>query len=306
MSKRKACPDDLPSAKRRCKGSTSYEEKQLFKYRFWKHIFELNEAALRDLLEEGNPVGNLDFTFCMPSDRHGYNFIPLPPVRDLGMFETDQKEAHAIYYTIHQINLAIRHYTHCCGKQVSEILGEWYYDSDEREYLPNGAYFDPATKETIIGNIIRLLCQHGLSTSAPFRDFVDTLDGFRIEICTVFGYLLEEDLVSNLRMGVFERMLESKDQPMREEYYQLVLWERPEDFNRLVDVYPLTSYDELHAWCENDEDMTRRLWRLRLSRLDPTRWPTFKDVPNVSREELEAMFSGHPSVVDCEDADDDE
>ena len=156
----------------------------------------------------------------------------------------------------------------------------------------------------VVENMMRLLWRHGLNTSLNWSENYDCGKNYdlRIVVHNVFGILLAWELPNiHANIGIFERMLESKDHPMREEYYQLVLWERPEDFNRLVDVYPLASYDELHAWCDKDENMTKRLWKLRLSRLDPTRWPTFEDVPDVSREELEAMFSGHPSQVQLTD-----
>lgn len=281
---------------------STYEQKQLFKYRFWKHIFELDYDALSDLLEEGNPVGHLNFPFCVPSDRHGFNFIPALSVQD-NTGDTDNplirddckdhgiRQIHDMNCNIHETNMAIHYYLCSNGKQVSEILGIWNFEPDENR-LPTGAHID----DDIPYMILCLLCQHGLSTSARWIDYVGEKNGFRVELSTVFGGLLVMDWCDN-----FERMLESKDHSMREEYYQLALLEHPEDFNRLVDVYPLASYDELHAWCDKDEDVTKRLWKLRLSRLDPTRWPTFEDVPDVSREELEAMFSGHPSQVQLTD-----
>ena len=51
----------------------SYAEKQLFKTRFWKHIWNLDPESLRELLDEGNPIGHVNFPFRVPSD-HGYVF----------------------------------------------------------------------------------------------------------------------------------------------------------------------------------------------------------------------------------------
>lgn len=189
---------------------TSYAEKQLFKTRFWKHVWDLDPESLRDLLEQGNPVGNLDFKFRVVTG-HGYTF-------------------HTAYNGEYvEVNTAIGNYLASNAKTAVDILWEIMYECKNEPFLA-------------------LPC------------------GSTTVNCDAFETCVEVAMILWAYGGLDEDKINS-----------------------------------LFKWCEHHTthnlSIGKKLWKLRLVTLDPVKWPTTNAFDDVSTEELQAMYEGHPKNV---------
>ena len=262
----------------------SYSDVQTFKSCFWKHVWELDPESLRDLLKEGNPVGHVDFKFRVPS-HHGYDFIPAYE----GMYSACSK-------THGGQNKAIDNYLECHDKTAVEIL--WSMLLRIGEYglvLPSGARIND--DYTVVTETLVALWRNGATNvsglSYVWHDeevLVRVKDLSGVVLINIWGHPDKEQ--EQLMEEFFERSCTA--QP---EHYQLMLLLHPRHFNRFLNTFPLYDMDDLFDWCKADTDVTEKLWKLRLVKLDPKRWPTVDDLDDISVEELKAMYEGHPLVV---------
>tara|TARA_B100001059_G_scaffold236172_1_gene285247 strand:+ start:181 stop:843 length:663 start_codon:yes stop_codon:yes gene_type:complete len=131
----------------------SYAAKQLFKKRFWKHIWELDSESLRDLLDGVNPIGNVTFQFRVPSD-HGYRFQPAYD----GSTPKDpiNVQPHVSF------NEAIESYLYSGGETAAVIVLHMLHSMGTGFLtLPCGAIFDECLARDIILEIVMILWEHG-------------------------------------------------------------------------------------------------------------------------------------------------
>ena len=264
----------------------SYSDVQTFKSRFWKHVWELDPESLRDLLKEGNPVGHVDFKFRVPS-HHGYDFIPAYE----GMYSACSK-------THKGQNKAIDNYLGCHDKTAVEILWSMLLRLERDDgtlVLPSGARIND--DYTVVTETLVALWRNG-ATNVSGLSYVWHDDGVLVRVKDLYGVVLiniwghPDKEQEQLMEEFFERSCTA--QP---EHYQLMLLLHPRHFNRFLNTFPLYDMDDLFDWCKADTDVTEKLWKLRLVKLDPKRWPTVDDLDDISVEELKAMYEGHPLVV---------
>lgn len=277
----------------------SYAEKQLFKTRFWKHVWELDPESLRELLEAGNPIGHVNFGFRVPSD-HGYPFAPGYKGKIYEVSNTKDKS------TSEFRNEAIENYLSSHGKSACDILWKMYSKVEDTGeiYLPNGANILGLSE---ILDIVVLLAEHGaeLYSRRPSIKWPGTIS---VQISDMSLLLMANCELPYKKILNLARGSLADRRYIPGEYYELMLLCYPESFNRFVNwKRPKTDvFKYLFSWCQESDDVTKRLWKLRLVNIDPERWipkyDDYKDVSvdgldDVSVEELQAMYEGHPNNI---------
>lgn len=279
----------------------SYAEKQLFKTRFWKHIWNLDPESLRELLDEGNPIGHINFPFRVPSD-HGYVFHTAYKGRAYEMSKTKDKSVSEFR------NEAIENYLNSHGENACDILWKMYCNVEREDlYLPNGVNIDDFCE---IREMFSILAKHDPNVMFKTRYTSKWTDcDVTVNIRDIFALRLAFcDLKPE---EIFQYGQSANINGCTREYYQLILLYHPKQFNRFVKEYRYPSvFDDLFRWCEASGDVTEKLWTLRLVNLDPERFvPNYDDehdvfvnrLVGVSPEELQAMYEGHPKNINPHD-----
>ena len=291
----------------------SYAEKQLFKTRFWKHIWDLDPESLRELLDEGNPIGHVNFPFRVPSD-HGYVFHTAYKGNKCYSYDDHDKS------TSEFRNEAIENYINSYGKCACRILWDMHidlekYDEVTEMYLPNGVRIDDksALDETFL-----VLIEHGADLytcySPPIKVRVNRANCMYIEIYNIAGMnIWTYDHTYEKIRELTHKCLAASSMITRE-HYLLMLFRYPESFNRFVDEFPRQEGDVFDLLLETkNKSLVEILWKMRLVKLDPERWPNPKlnrfvvisveGLDGVSVEELQAMYEGHPKNINPHDID---
>ena len=283
----------------------SYVEKQLFKTRFWKHIWNLDPESLRELLDEGNPIGHINFPFRVPSD-HGYVFHTAYKGQVYEISKTKDKSASEFR------NEAIENYLSSHGKSACDILWKMYSEVEREDlYLPNGVNIDDFCE---IREMFSILAKHDPNAMYKSRHVakwqhcdvsVDISDIFTLRLA--FCNFKPEEIFQYGQSANINGFLPKKA------CYQLMLLYHPKQFNRFVKEYRYPCvFDDLFKWCKASDDVTKKLWKLRLVNLDPERWvPRYDNehgvfvegLDGVSVEELKAMYEGHPKNINPHDID---
>jgi len=270
----------------------NYAIKQTFKTRFWKHIWELDLESLRDLLEQGNPVGHVNFQFCVPSN-HGYQFKQ----KYDGLWSEDS-ETHSGQ------NKAIDTYLNSHGKTAVAILWDMLVICENSTYeliLPSGAM---VVWDGQIEKMLLTLWFCGAEcTNYRVKQYLIESDDLEIVPTDLVGVLMANfngDSTGILK-SFFEELFKRKNKcTIHPEHYQILLLCCPKYWNRYLETFPLKKLDYLFEWCKPSSYITQRLWKLRLCNLDPKRWPTVNDFDDISVEELKAMYEGHPNIFELE------
>ena len=65
----------------------TYEKKQIFKERLFKHILDLDYESLEDLLAEGNPYGHLNMRYILPINMNIYKKKHISTIKEDGEYE---------------------------------------------------------------------------------------------------------------------------------------------------------------------------------------------------------------------------
>lgn len=290
----------------------SYVEKQLFKTRFWKHIWNLDTEGLRELLDEGNPIGHVNFPFRVPSD-HGYVFHTAYKGRVYKISNTKDKS------TSEFRNEAIENYLNSYGAKACDILWKMYRKmegGDGELYLPNGVEILGLDE---ILDIISILAEHGADLYFAYKA-VKWPGAKSVNISDISMVLMTMCNLTYEKIHGIVLGSSSSWNWTRREYYQLMLLCYPLNFNRFVDDFPFRKgmfetwdnvYDFLFSWCKASDVVTKRVWKLRLVKLDPERWSlkghdyddeiSVEGLDGVSVEELKAMYEGHPKNINVHD-----
>ncbi|MDA7838981.1 hypothetical protein N9A45_01440 [bacterium] len=293
----------------------SYGEKQLFKTRFWKHVWELDAESLRELLDEGNPIGHVNFKFRVPSD-HGYPLID----SKFYLTETHQEQHHndslekhykMLETAVKRTNVARQFYLESSGMTADEIVRKliysfepWRYRKIYIEYrddlkfikptLPNGSSFHIEHTH----RILKVLWDYKTS---EVHDHCS-------ELGCIFGTLLGLGHVSIKDIETWQRW-DTEDRRKLLRHYPEQFYKKFQLNASFADGGPLGGRLEYGE----DYEVKQRLWKMRLVKLDPQRWNLkfIKDPPNrtvsveglddVSVEELQAMYEGHPKNVNVHD-----
>jgi len=309
----------------------SYAEKQLFKTRFWKHVWELDPESLRELLEAGNPIGHVNFGFRVPSD-HGY------PLIDSKFYLTEahqeqqddnslEKHFKKLETAVKRTNVARNFYLKSSDMPAAEIVWKLMKSTEPDTYkkiyglyedyawnnaptLPNGSTFRREAPQ----QVLKVLWDYKTREVHP-DDYHDKHFEFNhgwihdLLITNIFGILL----------GRGELSIEDieKCQEWGRKNRILLLARYPEHFYKKFQSDGSFADHIIHMISDR---VTRKwLWKMRLVKLDPKRWPKLKiiEVPyednetessfginvsvegldDVSVEELQAMYEGHPNNI---------
>lgn len=207
-------------------------------------------------------------------------------------------------------NKAIENYLSSHGKSACDILWKMYSEVENTGdlYLPNGANILGLSE---ILDIVLILAEHGaeLYSMRPSIKWPGTIS---VQISDMSLLLMANceltyEKIHKLALGSL-----ADRRYIPGQYYKLMLLCYPESFNRFVNwKRPKTDiFKYLFSWCQESDDVTKRLWKLRLVNIDPERWipkyDDYKDVSvdeldDVSAEELKAMYEGHPKNINVHD-----
>jgi len=252
----------------------TYEKKQIFKERLFKHILDLDYESLEDLLAEGNPYGHLNMRYILPININIYK-----------KKHTSTKKEDGEYEWFHGSNTLI----YCHNKTPLDIVWKWWVrlfavrrdndapDMDEDEFiLPNGLLWGDMDDrfvdlDEMLYNILIILykeyykcninnnkallklffpmryrkikmynynqdCEVGPSTKTPL---IRTKISF---IIWAFSDWPENSYrVKNLEYFKENILNYPKDTPWNKEHYTMMLICHPNLFNEFVDKYSLTK-----------------------------------------------------------------
>ena len=300
---------------------SSYVDKELFKKRFWNHVWEVNADSLRDLLHESNPVGHLNFGFVPPFD------IKLSCENDRVFSKSPEhmKRLHfdrSFYFKSH-------------NKKAVDILWDMLRTVEDQGnvYLPNGTIVDD--EMTIVYTIL-VIYDHSPCQRVLFGDYPWAFD---IVIHTILGLKMMAECwdETQSRSELVQSFFQEPDENIFPEHFQLMFALYTKHFVRFVRKFKSrfhaqdicdwiferldkdTDYlDNLGLECVGiwefflEANITpkkcspktmKRLWQLRCVQLDPERWPDIAALSDISWKELKAMYEGHPKNINIHDID---
>ena len=240
----------------------TYEKKQIFKERLFKHILDLDCESLEDLLAEGNPYGHLNMRYKLPIN-----------------INIDRREKPAAGEWFNGSHTHI----HCHNKTPLRIVWEWirhvWWDQDKGTFeggaddftLPNGLcwfhHSEGCQLTDILRNIFMILykeyCKFNVRLDKWFLSFGGHLElstfggtlrergsGFdRYPECekvkTPISFIMwacsEEEEIKNLEYFKKNILNFPKDIPWRKEHYTMMLVCHRNLFNEFIDKYGLTK-----------------------------------------------------------------
>lgn len=234
----------------------TYEKKQIFKERLFKHILDLDCESLEDLLAEGNPYGHLNMRYKLPIN-----------------INIDRREKPAAGEWFNGSHTHI----HCHNKTPLRIVWEWirhvWWDQDKGTFeggaddftLPNGLcwfhHSEGCQLTDILRNIFMILykeyCKFNVRLDKWFLSFGGHLelytdssdnedeDGWeKNEVKTPISFIMwackeEEEEIKNLEYFKKNILNFPKDTPWCKEHYTMMLVCHRNLFNEFIDKYGL-------------------------------------------------------------------
>ena len=240
----------------------TYEKKQIFKERLFKHILDLDCESLEDLLAEGNPYNHLNMRYKLPIN---INIDRRDKIEDGEWFNG----SHTIIY--------------CHNKTPLRIVWEWirtlWWDQDKKRcsdggdteedfILPNGLCWGNHSGRDlyltdILSDMFMILykeyCKFNLKLNYWFLKFGGHLELYteeKNEVKTPISFIMwahyREPLGEKIEENEFQLQKRSeyfkenmlnfpKDTPWLEEHYTMMLICHRNLFNEFIDKYSLTK-----------------------------------------------------------------
>ncbi len=250
----------------------TYEKKQIFKERLFKHILELDYESLQDLVAEGNPYGHLNMRYKLPININ------------IDRIHTRREVGHDGWFNGSSTHLD------CHNRTPLSIVWEWireiWWDQEHNEtkcgveefILPNGLcwgnhcshWIDGTPKLTdILRNIFMILykeyCKFNVRLDKWFLSFGGHLELYTVEgilrergsgferypecekVKTPISFIMwayseeEEEEIKNLEYFKKNILNFPKDTPWTKEHYTMMLVCHRNLFNEFIDKYSLTK-----------------------------------------------------------------